>query len=765
VENPKNGMRKIASNAIFAVIVIALLGTSFELALGHSNDSQTSTGSYFLFQTGSGKYTLSIKETGLPAGHLWNVSLGGDGSGGFVTAINSSKSTIIQFMLANGNYTFTPASVGYASNVTMTTPNQMPDAVSISGSNLTYNVYFNKTYAVSLIESGLPSGMNWMANLMDLSYNDVSSSNITNSSNLVFELVNGTWIASAVPFVSGYSGYNAYFNNSDQSYQYLNINGAPTTVYIHFIRSYSINFTETGLPANSIWKINIADSSMESKGNFNTVYATMAEYTLPEFNDTWYYSFSTSVPGGYFAYPSSGSVQVSGSNVSVAVTFSTSPPSGYYFLNFTETGLSPGTSWYVTLNGSTESSTASTITFSVLDGTYSYIVGNVNGYTQIPSSGNITVSGSNVNQTVRFTSSATAPPVWAFIGAYADYRVTSVYDGIISSGNLTMQAIAVNLTNNTVALSITGQGVTSGATSNTTLYINWNDFSFWLGKGLISELNSGTSPVGPNASVSTSIKISTPDGIFLTDRVVFSSNGQDVNFYFDMYSGIFVALLETNTTGSINANITSTNIPEGGTAQPFYTVSFSESGLPAGTAWYVNLSNGKLYTSTSDTISIRETNGTYSYSVASSNKIFSPAPASGSITVNGGLVSVPITFSQTHGSSYTVTFSETGLPSGILWYVNFNGTNKSSTTGTITFTAPNGTYSFTVGNVSGYSVSSSSGSISVNGNSVSNTITFYPIKKSSSGSGIPADEIYGISGGVVLAVVIVSVLAFMKKRK
>ena len=755
-------MRRIGFNALSVVVVIALLGASFALIGGHTNRGSPSTGGYLPFQGGSGGYTLTIRETGLPAGHLWNVSLGGDGSGGFVTLNGSSNSTIIQFTLANGNYSFTPASVGYASNVTMTTPNQRPDSVTVSGSKLTYKVYFNKTYDVTLIENGLPSRMEWMSSLTDLSYNDVSSSNITSSNTTAFNLVNGTWIVSAGPFVSGYSGYVAYFNNSDQTYQYLNINGSPMTVYVHFIRAYNINFTETGLPANSIWKINIANTTMESKGVFNSVYATMANYTLPEFNDTWYYSFSTSVPGGYFAYPSGGSVQVAGNNVTVAVTFSKSTPSGYYLLNFTEMDLPPGTLWYVTLNGSTESSNSGTITFSVADGTYSYIVGNVTGYTQMPSSGNITVSGSNIVQTIKFTPLVTAPPVWAFVGAYGKYSFTAVYKGSSSSVNLTVQAIAVELSNDTVELRITSQSAASGTTNNTTGYLNWNNFSIWLGKGLISELNNGTSPLGPNASISTSVKISTPDGTFLTDKVVLSQNGQDLTYYFDTYSGVLIAIYQTNATGSITGSITSTNIPEGGTALSYYTVSFSESGLPAGAAWYVNLSNGLSYTSTSGTISIKEPNGTYSYSIASSNKIFSPAPSSGSFTVNGGSVSVPITFSQ---FKYTVTFSETGLPSGTSWYVNFSGLNKSSTAGTIAFTATNGTYSFTIGNVSGYSVSASSGTISVNGNSVSMAITFSPAKKSSPASGIPADELYGIFGGVISAVAIVSVLALMRKRR
>ena len=760
MENQKNGMRMIGINVLSVVVVIALLGASFALVGGHSNQGPASNGGYLPFQGGSGGYTLTIKETGLPAGHLWNVSLGGSGSGGFVSTSESSNSTTIQFTLANGNYSFTPASVGYATNVTITTPNQMPYSVTISGSNLAYNVYFYKTYAVTLVEKGLPSGRDWMSALTDLSYNDVILSNITSSNMTVFSLINGTWVASAVPCVSG---YQAYFNNSDQTYQFLDINGGgPMTVNIHFIRVYNISFTETGLPANSMWKIDIANTSMENKGIFNTVYVTAANYTLPEFNGTWYYSFSTSVPGGYIAYPSTGSVQVAGHNVSVALTFSTALSNGHYFLNFTEMGLTSGTSWYVTLNGSTESSTASTITFSVTDGTYSYLIGNVTGYTVMPSSGKLTVSGSSITQTVKFTPYVTTPPVWAFVGANATYRLTSVYKGSTYSINMTMQVIAVNLSNNTVELRMTTQSTTPGKANVTTEYINWNDFNLWLGKSLISELNNGTSPMGLNASLSTSVEISTPDGTFLTDRMVISSNEQSLVFYFDMYSGILVALYGTNATGSITLNITSTNIPEASTTVSYYTVTFSESGLPAGTEWYLNLSNGMTYSTTADTISIQEPNGTYSFTVASSNKMFGPSPSSGTLTVKKGSVSVSITFSLI---KYTVLFSETGLPSGTSWYVIFDGMNQSSTKGTIAFTFPNGTYSYTIGNVSGYSLAASSGSISVKGHNAAVSISFTPITKSTPASGMAPDELYGILGGLIAAVAIVSALAFMRKGR
>jgi len=76
-----------------------------------------------------------------------------------------------------------------------------------------------------------------------------------------------------------------------------------------------------------------------------------------------------------------------------------------YLVTFTESGLPSGTSWSITLNGTTKSSTTNTITFSVPNGTYSYVVESVSGYTASPSSGTITVNGANIEKAVTFTPS------------------------------------------------------------------------------------------------------------------------------------------------------------------------------------------------------------------------------------------------------------------------------------------------------------------------------------------------------------------------
>lgn len=93
-----------------------------------------------------------------------------------------------------------------------------------------------------------------------------------------------------------------------------------------------------------------------------------------------------------------------------------------------------------------------------------------------------------------------------------------------------------------------------------------------------------------------------------------------------------------------------------------------------------------------------------------------PYNNSGAITVNGDYHPL-ITFKL-----YQVTFAETGLPSGTSWSVTLGGITESSTTNTIVFFDPNGSYAFTVGAVMGYSTMHSSGAVIVSGHNAHRTI-------------------------------------------
>ncbi len=70
---------------------------------------------------------------------------------------------------------------------------------------------------------------------------------------------------------------------------------------------------------------------------------------------------------------------------------------------------------------------------------------------------------------------------------------------------------------------------------------------------------------------------------------------------------------------------------------------------------------------------------------------------------------------STSGAEYTVTFSETGLPSGATWSVTLNGVQESSSTSDISFQEYNGSYSYSIGSSGIFNPSPSSGSVSVSG--------------------------------------------------
>ncbi|MGD0719052.1 MAG: hypothetical protein ABSA15_05705, partial [Thermoplasmata archaeon] len=155
-------------------------------------------------------------------------------------------------------------------------------------------------------------------------------------------------------------------------------------------------------------------------------------------------------------------------------------------------------------------------------------------------------------------------------------------------------------------------------------------------------------------------------------------------------------------------------------------VTFSETGLPSGAAWYVNVTN-----SVGVVTSLRETgtdavlnlqNGSYTYTVAANGQLYHPSPGTGSFGVAGSPVTIPsITFTK---YTYTVTFSETGLSSGTSWYVNITGqTGLVTTSGSVTINLVNGTYGYYVANANKrYATTSTNGTFAVAG--ASNTIGY-----------------------------------------
>jgi hypothetical protein len=144
-----------------------------------------------------------------------------------------------------------------------------------------------------------------------------------------------------------------------------------------------------------------------------------------------------------------------------------------------------------------------------------------------------------------------------------------------------------------------------------------------------------------------------------------------------------------------------------------YGVTFTESGLPGGTPWWVQL--GTTNTTTSNTsLTFHELNGTYGYTIGATGYL--AQPSLGTLVVNGHAVGKAVVFSSAAPVSYAVTFSESGLPNGINWTVTFGGsTERALTPSPVVFSSTNGTTAYSIHGVAGYASSPASGNVTVDG--------------------------------------------------
>ncbi|MGP8145703.1 MAG: hypothetical protein ACLQC7_08535 [Thermoplasmata archaeon] len=141
-----------------------------------------------------------------------------------------------------------------------------------------------------------------------------------------------------------------------------------------------------------------------------------------------------------------------------------------------------------------------------------------------------------------------------------------------------------------------------------------------------------------------------------------------------------------------------------------YAVTFNETGLPGGSSWSVVLATKSL-ASTSASILFGKLPGSYPYSVAgpSGYRLVSSTPAS-PVLVTDTAVLVTVTFAAVSNATYDLVFQESGL-SGMCgrsfsWSVTVGNVTQTSSTTTITFVEPNGTYNYSVVGPSGYTVTS-----------------------------------------------------------
>ena len=172
-------------------------------------------------------------------------------------------------------------------------------------------------------------------------------------------------------------------------------------------------------------------------------------------------------------------------------------------------------------------------------------------------------------------------------------------------------------------------------------------------------------------------------------------------------------------------------------------VTFNESGLPGGNIWYVNLS-GNLSSGAinSSSYTFHLLNNNYSYCIGTPMKIYH---------ANGGVLNASRSTSAVQVSFcpyfYQVNLTEKGLANYTYWSVDFNGSHYYALP-SVTINETNGTYNYTVCNLTNYNIEQPNGTIVVNGKSVNRCITFvgFAILK---GIVSPPNAILKVNGTIV----------------
>ena len=684
-----------------------------------------------------GNYTVSFVESGLPAGTGWTVDLFGPGS-------LRSNATTINFTVVNGSYPFYASANGFNASPTS-------GEVNVTGANVTRTIHFVALvqFAVTFQESGLPMGGAWYIE-MNTSGGVPYYQFTTNSSDVV-EVPNGSYRYEVTSQTPGFAP-----SNPSGPVVVAGAPRTVAVTFVVLPGYYAVVFTESGLPSGSAWAVSfngsptsVSNSTTVSELVLNGSYAydvasvygysvspvagnvsvhgatvhvavtfTAASMNLVTFSEVglpagtyWYvvvengtiYTFTDSIAlfaatgslpfaagcenSTLMADPAQGVLTVGGGSANQTIQFVPIPA---FTVTFEAIGLAPGTFWSVTLNGSTNATSGVNNTFSVPNGTYAFTVLAVDGYTASPSSGALVVLGASQVQPVFFTA---IPP--------GDWVVTFLESGLPLGAPWW-----VNISNITPIASLNGTGPTLeialpdgfyNATMRTAdhEYAGGGNLGFLLDGSNQTEF--ATFYLWTRAVTFTSSGL--PAGVVwwanVTGGPQASGSAANLTVYLPNGSYLYQVASDNRSYAAPGGGfaVTGTNVTVSVTfALLTFALTFQQTGLPAGTQWWANLSGEPSENSTGHSITVPLPNGTYRYALASANK--SLAAVGGHVTLAGAPSTVSAAFSLV---TFSVTFTETGLLAGDTWWANISGgASTSSATASIVTSLPNGSYTYTI---------------------------------------------------------------------
>jgi len=643
---------------------------------------------------GSSTQSVTFSESGLPLGTPWSVTLG------WPTQNSTSSAILFGGAFAYGlPYTVWPTHGYTATSATGEVPNGPPP--------VTIDVTFVASpgpYSVKFQEVGLPEGTTWSVVLS-------GSGHSTTDTILSFSEPSGMY-PYRIADVPGWHQYAVAYSGV------IEVSGASVVVPVLTFQPYTfvVNFSESGLARWTPWSVTLGGSTETSSSTL-----------IPFYQANGTYDFTVGAVAGYLT-SSAGAVTVDGAEVSVPVAFVHA-----YAVTFGETGLPSGASWSATLGGTTSTSESSDIQFIEPNGTYGFVVGEVSGYSTVPGLGTIVVVGLPVGQGITFVPLA------------GEYPVTFEESGLPSGTSWSVTIGGLNLsTNGTSIVTIEENGTFGYVIGSVTGYAPRSSSGLVTVQGAPVSVSVTFTYQLPWVYTVSFAQSGLPNGetwlVVLNGSVV---EGTKTSATFIVPNGSYHYLVRGPASYLVLGIPPAGNLTVHGTSVletthfirgPTRTITFRETGMSHGMTWCASV--GYQVCSTGGTIEFKNlTPWSYPYAVSSIagytesltvRGLLSPSSGWISLTTRGATIATK--FTQV---TYVLTFEETGLSEGKNWVVKvaglFNGQAKtetrSSKAGTITFAVPNGTFSYTIESVKGYT-GSGSGTVTVSGAPVAVNVTF-----------------------------------------
>jgi hypothetical protein len=515
---------------------------------------------------------------------------------------------------------------------------------------------------------------------------------------------------------------------------------SPNIVSPFITATYNITFTESGLPTATQWNVTLEISSNVSHyqvSNTTTI-------VFSEINGS--YNYTVNAVAGYNTTSHNGTKIVNGLNVSQSITFtklasvSISPVTLGTADNYTilsETGITTTGTTSIKGNIGVSPSAASSITG------FGLTMSSNGQYSTSPSVSGRVYAANYANPTPSNLTIAVNDMKTAYTSAQGMTNPNYVNLG---AGNVNGMTLVPGLYKWGTGLLITTNVTLSGNSSSVWVFQISGGLTFANGAHMI--LKGGAQPQNIFWQAASGVSIGTYSafsGIILTYKAITVHTGATLNGR--AYSQTAVTL-DANTVTAPSTTPVKT-----------YNTTFTETGLPSGTKWFVNVtglvSSGPI---TTNTFYLYLANGSYTYSTSTVNKSFSTTYP-GKFNIQGS--SFNQTIKYVNVSSFEVTFTAIGLPTGTPWYVNITNHNSNVITGTTYKLAlTNGTYSYSISS-GNHNFNSTNNKIVVAGHSLSVNITFTKsVAKPSSN-----DDLYIIIAVVVVAAAAIGTAVMFIRRK